>query len=275
MKRFVLCIAALVGLIDVIGLACPAQAGDIVGLAIDSQSTLFKVDLTTATASVIGPTGVGHIEGLAISPDGKVLGTDSRGELYSINSTTGSATFIGKTHLGDVEGLGFRGPTLLGVNFGDPTRVYAIDPTNAHVTPLVTTNPAAGPARAMALENDTTALLVSDTPRFQTLLSLDLETGATSALDTLHPTASVLAAMAFGPDRKLYGIDAIGDEYMISPSNGALTLMGNIEAATSPGQFTDMAIMIVPEPQSWVILTIGMSIAAVCFCVHRRRAVSA
>jgi hypothetical protein len=164
------------------------------------------------------------MEDLAISPGGQLFGTNFSGILYSISPTTGEATRIGDTGLGDIEALAFSGSTLLGANFHDPTTFYSINTTDASVTPLVTTNPAAGPIRAMAAENGTTVLSVSDTPIFQTLLSTDLNTGATSALGTLG-SSSLIPAMGFGLDESFYALDLSGNEYSIDRTNARLTLL--------------------------------------------------
>ena len=157
----------------------------------------------------------------------------------------------------------------------DPTTFYSINTANATVTPLVTTNPAEGPTRAMAVENSTTVLSVTDTPSFQTLLSTNLETGATSALGTLRPSSSVFAALAFGPDGRLYGIDVSGDVDTINPTNGVLTFVGNLEAAPAAGIIIDvvgLTISSVPEPSSWVSAAIGILVLAVYACARRFRA---
>ncbi len=254
MKRFVLCIAAQMGLIGMIGLASSVRAGS-VAYAIN-PTTLYTIDLTTVTKTMIGPTGVSSMEDLAISLKGDAFVTDSHGILYSLNLTTGKASRIGDTGLGDVEALSFRGSTLLGANFHDPTTFYSINVTNAQATPLVTTNPAEGPIRALALENSTTALCVSDASGLQVLTSTDLETGATSTLGPLH-SSSIIAAMAFAPDGILYALDASGDEYIVNPTDGALTLRGTIDPPWVGLAFA------VPEPSSVVHAGLGVLILAV------------
>src|SRR5947208_12626232 len=133
-----------------------SAAADQLGFAVDNTENLFSVDLTTATATLVGNTGQ-FLQGLAVSPQGGLFGTDFLGNLYSVSKTTGAAAFIGSTGLGDIEGLTFRGTTLIGTNFsnlGGPTTVSAIDTTTA--LPTTITSFSQGPVRAMALVNSNT-----------------------------------------------------------------------------------------------------------------------
>ena len=54
---------------------------DQIGFAVDNTLNLFSVDLTTATATPIGYTGQ-YLQGLALSPTGRLFGTDAYGGLY-------------------------------------------------------------------------------------------------------------------------------------------------------------------------------------------------
>jgi hypothetical protein len=254
MKRFVHCIVCQMGLIGMIGLASPVRAGN-VAYVIDT-TTLYSLDLTAVSVTEIAKTGVTSMEDMAISPTGKAYVTDSHGILYSLSLATGMASRIGDTGLGDIEAITFRGSTLVGANFHDPTTFYSIDVTDAQATPLVTTTPAEGPVRAMALENGNTALCVADASGHQVLTSTNLETGATSTLGTLD-SPSIIAAMAFAPDGTLYALDVSGDEYTVNPTDGALTLKGTIDPP-----YVGMAFA-VPEPTSVVHAGFGVLILAV------------
>ena len=101
------------------------------------------------------------------------------------------------------------------------------------------------------------------------MISINLETRTTVDIGTLA-TGSVLAAMAFGPNETLYGIDAIGDEYTINLLSGALTLVGD-QGAISAGITDAVIVQGVPEPSNWVNAAIAMLILAVCGYVRRTR----
>ncbi len=238
---------------------------DQLAFAVDDTGNLSRVDLTTATATPIGPTGQ-LLEGLAISPLGSLFGTDDYGNLYSVSKTTGAATMIGTTGLGDIEGLGFRGTTLIGTDFsnlGGPTTVSTINTSTAAATTI--TSFSQGPVRAMAVLNSipNTIDVASDSPVSQSLIQVNLLTGFNTVLGQLPSNGmavtgtDLISALNFGTDGVLYALDALGNEFTIS-SNGAGTLVGNTggqywldltmasTVLNSPGSM--------PEPDSMALL---------------------
>lgn len=242
----------------IIAFSVRGATADQLGFAVDNTTTLFSVDLTTATATPIGPTGQ-FLQGLAVSPTGSLFGTDYLGNLYSVSKTTGATTFIGSTGLGDIEGLTFRGTTLIGTNFsnlGGPTNVSAINTTTA--APTTITSFSQGPVRAMALVNTNTIDVASDSPVSQSLVSVNLLNGTNTTLGQLPSSgAALIAAMNFGTDGNLYALDPLGNEFIIA-SNGAGIPVGN-----TGGQYwldLTMASTVldppgdVPEPSSLALL---------------------
>jgi hypothetical protein len=65
----------------ILSLSVRSAAADQFGFAVDATGNLSSVDLTTATAKLIGPTGQ-FLEGLAVSPQGALFGTDFLGICY-------------------------------------------------------------------------------------------------------------------------------------------------------------------------------------------------
>jgi hypothetical protein len=119
-------------------LSVSSAVADQIGFAVDAAENLYSLDLTTAAATPIGPTGQ-LLEGLAISPQGSLFGTDFLGNLFSVSRSTGAATLVGNTGVGDIEGLSFSGTTLIGTNFsnlGGPTTVYSINTSTAAPTAI-------------------------------------------------------------------------------------------------------------------------------------------
>jgi hypothetical protein len=251
---------------------------DQLAFAVDDTGNLSSVDLTTATATPIGPTGQ-LLEGLAISPLGSLFGTDDYGNLYSVSKTTGAATMIGTTGLGDIEGLGFRGTTLIGTDFsnlGGPTTVSAINTTTAAATTI--TSFSQGPVRAMAVLNSipNTIDVASDSPVSQSLVQVNLLTGTNMNLGQLPSNGlavtgtDLISALNFGTDGVLYALDALGNEFTIS-SNGAGTLVGN----TGGQYWLDMTMAStaldpsdpVPEPDSVaLLLTAALGLMGIRVC---------
>ena len=218
-------------------------------------STLYSVDLATATATPIGPVGERDTpEGLALSPGGALFGTDASGNLYIISSTTGAATFIGDTGLGDIEGLTFRGSTLIGTDFSGQTSLYALDTATAAPTLLVTTNPGQGVARSLTLLDSNTGLFASDSPPNSSLVTVDLSTGSTTVLSTFvgYPNDQPAAIASIGGT--LYGLAENGDEYLINPNTGGFSLVGNTGGQVWLDMTTASAV---PEPSSLALAGLG------------------
>ena len=77
---------------------------------------LYRVDLSTANATLVGSTG-DEYRGPATSSGGQMYGTDVVGRLLSINQSSGAGTVIGSTGRNDIEALHFSGATLLAGDF--------------------------------------------------------------------------------------------------------------------------------------------------------------
>jgi len=237
----------------------PSLRADVLAYAVDTGENLYTVDLSTATATLVGSTGQ-FLEGIALSPGGTLFATDDSGNLYTLNKTTGAATLVGNTGLGDVEGLAFNGSTLLATNFFDPTTIYSINTTNASATSVVSAN--TGVVRAMSVLNSNDVEVTSDSPVFQSLETINLTTGGVTDIGDLSDP-NLLAALAY--NGVLYGLDSLGNEYTINQTNADLTLVGNagghfyLDATLAPVSSA------VPEPGSILLLfsvigALGMSL---------------
>lgn len=228
------------------------------GVATDN--TLYSVNVTTATVTLIGSTGIGSMEGLALSPGGLLFGTDSNGQLYSISLTTGLATSIGNTGVGNIEALDFAGSTLLGATFSTSTpTIFSIDTTTGSITNLITlTSPLSGSTRAMAVLDSNTVFLTADTTGGANLYRVDLTTG-TSTLVGLMPglgaTTHQFAAMDIASDGQLYGLDNDGALWRINQTDASVTLLGN----TGGHFWLDATAVAVPEPSTYALMTLGLA----------------
>lgn len=84
--------------------ACLVQAEPF-GYVVNSDSLsdtdfdqLYRVDLATGNATLIGPVGYGDVEGLALSPDGVLYGVDDNTEtLITIDAQTGQGSPVDNT----------------------------------------------------------------------------------------------------------------------------------------------------------------------------------
>jgi hypothetical protein len=225
----------------------PAKAGPI-GFGTDGSS-LFSIDLGTAISTLIGNVGV-PLESLAFSPGGILYGADAGGILYTIDTATGTPTAVGATGLGRIEGLDFNGDTLLASDFSPSTTIYALDPATAAPSFVATSGPPQGVARSLAVLDADTVLIVSDTPSLRSLVSIDLTLGTSTVLGTIQ-TENIFG-IDFGPNGVLYGVDRLGDEYTINPTDGSTTLVGSTGI-----RLRGLAIQAVPEPAGLAMLTSG------------------
>jgi hypothetical protein len=69
-----------------------------------SFTDIYKIDLNTAAATLIGPVGgiSNQVNALEMAADGTLFAADAKGQLFTINTTTGAGTFIGNYGAGNV-----------------------------------------------------------------------------------------------------------------------------------------------------------------------------
>ena len=215
------CLATLCGLPGL------ARADAVPGYGVDTAMNLYCIELSSATPTLIGNTGV-FLEAIALTPDGTALfGTSAGGLLYHIDPATAIATLVGNTHIGDIEGLHFLNDTLLGVNLQTTPTIYSIDPATAVATAVVTLDEATGAARAMTVLDDNTLLLVTDNPNGKALRTADLTTGATTFIGNITTNATFVPGLDFGIDGNLYALDSSGNVLLVDPATAAATIIGN------------------------------------------------
>ena len=95
------------------------------------NSNLYRIDINTRVATLIGSTGLANLIGLGVDMDGTIytINESSSAQLRKLNPTTGAATLVGSTGLSIQEGdmtIHPRTGTLY-VAIGSPDSLYTVD----------------------------------------------------------------------------------------------------------------------------------------------------
>ena len=111
----------------------------------DVDRALYRIDMTTGAATMLGPTGFSKIEALAINAAGEIYGFNpASAQLVKCSSSSGACSavgvLIGLPQVQANAGLTFasNGVLYLAAN----AVVYRVDPASAGVAPLGGTGPA-------------------------------------------------------------------------------------------------------------------------------------
>ncbi len=227
---------------------------------------LYRVDLSTASATLVGSTGA-NVEGLATSSTGQLFGTDVVGRLLSINRSTGAGTVIGNTGRNDIEALHFLGSTLLaadynGLTLTSPTNIFQINTATAATSNIITATGGTGVASAMAVADPNTLLLTQAQDNLgndnQSLWAMNLTTGAMNFRGVLAMVVNdVVTGLDFS-DGTLYAVRVNGGLYTMNPSDASTTLIGTmLDKNNAPLAALDITVP-VPEPAAPIMLLTGV-----------------
>jgi len=103
---------------------------------------LYRVDLTSGAASLVGPHGVSAMEAIAYHPPTNTvysIAIDPPTSFYSLNTTTGAATTIGPV-TGRFQGMAWDSTRNRMVAF-DGTTMFAVDVATGGMTPIAIPQP--------------------------------------------------------------------------------------------------------------------------------------
>ncbi|MFQ5651813.1 MAG: FlgD immunoglobulin-like domain containing protein [bacterium] len=216
--------APCLDLMIAIAAAVPGKCYASTGFA--DGGNLLTIDPATGAGTLIGPTGVPAMSGLAINSRGEIFGTDpflSAG-LYRVDANTGAATILNNIGLFGVDAIAFDENDVL----------YAIDSFNS----LHTVDPATGatsfmgntgaPIRGMAFDPTDGTLWGSAGAGVDAIFTIDKTTGA----------ATFVGATGLGGSTPDIHFDAAGNLFgskgggFFSGGNNALI---SIDKATGAG----------------------------------------
>lgn len=229
------------------------------------DGNLYRVRTASRTAELIGPTGVGRIGGIALTPDGALYGTDTdRDDLIIIDTSTGTASTIGHTgfSIGFTSGIAYdsTNDSIYGSCSGRhlASRLIQIDPFSGDGTNIA----------------DTVAWGIAglDFDASGQLWGVDSETGRDELfrIDELTGELSIVApqglsefknigALAIDPSGRFWSIDnryEDGQELvLIDPVTGTGRAMGIISGFVDGKVVTGLTS--VPAPSPLVVLALG------------------
>lgn len=154
-------------------------------MASTSSDSLYSLDATTGTATLIGPFGDTAIvmHGLEWDASTQTLygASSHNGGLYTINPTTGAATLVGLTGLSSFTNLGWDSTNnVMYATNSSTDSFYTINRTTGAATLI---GPLGGPTNPHGLayrrDNDTLFLICSNT---DTLYTINRATGSTTVI---------------------------------------------------------------------------------------------
>ena len=251
------------------GSAASAQTA----FAIDTSSNLYRVNLQSGAATLVGHNSSALMEGLAYDTvSGRLWGTDDGGTIHEIDPNSGANISGVNTPIFDPEGLDFNAPNSLWLADSNSTMtMHQFNTLTNTLGPALSTNAADGAARALAFNQaGTRAYFIGDLPASpnQSLWRFDLAGSATlvGPTGTQFSNGSILAAIDMDLSGTMWGLDGSGRVGTVNLNTGAFTLSG----VNTGGQFwLDMSL--IPEPAGVLTLTACATCAALSRLLRRCR----
>ena len=222
--------------------APPAEAGSATtaySVKSDVDDQLYRVNLQTGASTAIGATGFGDLEGLALSPDGTLFAVDDTTDvLVTINTTTGAATSVGALGIA-VNDLGLTfdcaGNLFMSTDAPSPEKLYKLNPATGAATEVgdqgqdVTGLTARG-STVYGLGGDST----------NNLVTMNTTTGAATAVGALGASLAISdGGLDFDDNGVLWGLSDTGPTFTINTSTGAATAVSD-----AGGGFEGLAISV-------------------------------
>jgi hypothetical protein len=209
----------------------PAQAGLLYAV---SATSLYTIDPISAKATLIGPTTLTNLHGLAIDPATRELTASSTltasSSYYAIHSTAATSIILQTVPVGNIRAIAFKSDTLYGATPNG--KLYRLDLAAAEAALLGTATGvyyhsiAVQPATGI-LYGSMQASSGSIKDRIVTINPANGDTTLVGATGDGLATPSI----AFSPSGVLYGLKGTGTTVntliTIDPKNGAATLVGS------------------------------------------------
>lgn len=233
-------IRTLVGL-AFLALASSRAGADVLYGVDFSVSELYQIDLTTGAATLVAPTGLSGLAGIAFDDGGTLYAIDvdfGSTTLYVIHPATGSDSVVGLT--GETGGEGALvydpGAGLLyskanPISGGGPSvELISIDPATGAATVIGNmglTTLESDPSGFELLPDDTLLAFDPQSGLSDRMLTIDKVTGVASEIGpTGTPPGSSVGGVARDPDTGVYYASDGVKLLSVNPSTGAATVIG-------------------------------------------------
>lgn len=229
----------LVGQLTAVGRAAPAAAshGPIGAYSVrgDVDDQLYRINLTTGTATSVGATGFGDIEALAFGPDGSLYGVDdATNQLVKCDVLTGACTAVGPLGVAITDmGLTFDVGGTLWMATDVPQILYRVDPSTGAATEV---GPQGQQVTALAADGSVIYGLGGDGTN--NLVRMNTATGAAVPVGPLNTVNVSDGGLEFAPGGTLYGLQDAGQIFTVDKATGAATT-----TVTTLGGFENLAIL--------------------------------
>jgi PEP-CTERM motif len=244
MRRLIACVRAVLVLAALFCVNLPSVfAANLLGISGDGS--VFSIDETDGSGSLLGSSGFAGVNSLARSSTGQFVSVsrgvlDPNATLFAVDPATGLGTGLANLDFGkdidiSVRAMTFADDRLYAINNGGG-RFSTLAPDDLYVVNGSGAGTFIGSTGFTGIQGLTTApdgkLYAWDLGSFDPadgsgLLIIDPASGAATDLDsTIGETEGVdIQTLAFGPDGKLYGgRDSL---YLIDPATGSTTLVGS------------------------------------------------
>lgn len=221
-----------------VGMALPATPGVCYGSAgYAGFGVLVAIDKGTGAGTLIGPTGIDAMPGLAINSAGDMYGTSAgAATLYRVDAVTGAAFPLGSTGVNFLEAIAFGyDDVLYGVSYGGD--LYTINTSTAALTMIGSTGLVGWAGLAFdPLDGSLWASMggLSSPPSLPDGIYLIDKTTASPALVGVTGIGGATPDICFDASGNLFGVKGGGGSggnstlIAINKSTGAGTVVGSV-----------------------------------------------
>lgn len=196
-------------------------------------ASLYTINPITGAATLVGPTGLFGMPGLAINSAGEIWGTErSTSSLYRVDANTGQAFFQTTVDISFVDGIAFdANDVMYGIGFDPPAfQLRTINTSTGVTTPLGPT----GDVYVGLAFHPVTGVLFASVGGFQ-----PVNPDGIATINPANGAATVLGTTGFGGATPDLHFDMLGNLYgckgggqatnnliLVSQTTGAGTLVG-------------------------------------------------